>query len=123
MAGRQGLALVKSTAVGTILQLILVAAGHFTPSVARLFAQGGMGISGVAGLLYAVWGGKASAGGAAGGGAVAGGACALIGILISHLLGDVPATIIGVGTAGSAVTGAIGGMLGRVLSAPSSTAH
>ena len=125
MAGRQGqgLALVKSITVGTILQLILVAAGHFTPPVARLLAQGSMGIAGVAGLLYSLWGGKVSAGGAAGGGALAGGASACAAILISHLLGDVPAGVVGVGTAGSAVTGAIGGMLGRVLSAPSPQEH
>ncbi len=123
MAGRQGLALVKSLATGTLLQLILVAAGHFSPLLARILAQGSMGIGGLAGLLYSRWGGKASAGGAAVGGAVAGGASACVAILISHLLGDVPAGVLGVGTSGSTVTGAIGGMLGRVLSAPSPEAH
>src|SRR5512143_3712427 len=103
MAGRQSLALLKSTAVGTILQLVMVVAGHFTPTIANLFAAGGMGISGITGLLYSVWGGKESVGGAAVGGALAGGASALLGIFVSHLMGDVPASLLGVGTAGSAV--------------------
>jgi hypothetical protein len=41
----------------------------------------------------------------------------------SHLLGDVPVALLHVGTAGSVVTGAIGGMVGRVLSTRSEIAH
>ena len=44
-------------------------------------------------------------------GAIAGAACALIGIVISYLLGDVTAAVIAFGTLSSAVTGAIGGWL------------
>ncbi|MEO5902967.1 MAG: hypothetical protein ABIQ55_03035, partial [Gemmatimonadaceae bacterium] len=51
------------------------------------------------------------------GGAIAGGICALIGILISHLLGDVPASLLLLGTVSSIVTGAIGGAIGKVFSA------
>jgi hypothetical protein len=48
---------------------------------------------------------------------VAGGVCAFVGILVSYLLGDVAAAVLGFGTASSAVTGAIGGLVGKVLSA------
>ena len=123
MPGSQSSALLKSTAVGTLLQLIMVVVGHFAPPIAGFFAGGGMAISGITGLLYSVWGGKDSVGGAALGGAAAGGLCAFLGILVSHFMGDVPAAVLGVGTAGSAVTGAIGGMVGRVLSTPSGIAH
>lgn len=108
-------ALVKSTAVGTILQLVMVVAGHYSPAIANQFAAGGMTISGIAGLLFAMWSGQKAVGAAAGGGVVAGGVSAFLGILVSHLLGDVPAAVLGFGTAGSAVTGAIGGVIGKVL--------
>jgi len=123
MRGRQGSALLKSTALGTLLQLLMVVAGHFAPAITGYYAAGGMIISGVIGLLYSVWGGKESVGGAALGGAAAGGLCAFLGILVSHLMGDVPTTVLGVGTAASAVTGAIGGMVGRVVSTPSGIVH
>jgi len=123
MPGRQSTALLKSTALGTLLQLIMIVLGHFAPTIAGLYAEGGMAIAGVTGLLYSIWGGKDSLGGAALGGAVAGGLSAFVGILASHFMGDVPVTLLSVGTAGSAVTGAIGGMVGRVLSTPSGIAR
>ncbi|HUR93474.1 MAG TPA: hypothetical protein VMY76_02750 [Gemmatimonadales bacterium] len=109
--------IVTPTLIGTGLQLLMVVAGHYSPAVAQLFAAGGMGISGLAGVLASLAGRPASLGSAAGRGAVAGGVCAFVGILVSYLLGDVPAQILGMGTAGSAVTGAIGGALGKVFSA------
>lgn len=123
MPGRQSTALLKSTALGTLLQLIMVVLGHFAPGIAGLFAEGAMAIAGVTGLLYSIWGGKDSLGGAALGGATAGGVSAFLGILASHLMGDVPVALLHVGTAGSVVTGAIGGMVGRVLSSRSGIAH
>ena len=42
-------ALVKSIVVGTILQLVMVIAGHYSPAIAGQFAAGGMTISGIAG--------------------------------------------------------------------------
>jgi len=74
----------------------------------NVFAIGGMAISLVAGVLYAR-AARVARGPAALNGAIAGGACALIGIAISYLFGDVPAAVLGFGTASSAVTGAIGG--------------
>ena len=74
-----------------------------------------MGISLLAGLAYARWAPRASASAAAVGGLVAGAVCAFIGILVSYLLGDVPASLLALGTVSSAVTGALGGWIGRML--------
>lgn len=112
-------ALLRATALGTLLQTAMVLAGHSVPAVAQLFAVLGMTLSLVAGVAYALWaraGGQRTAGRwAAAGGAIAGGACGLIGIAISFALGDVPAPVLGFGTAASAVTGALGGVAGAVL--------
>lgn len=109
--------IVTPTLIGTGLQLLMVIAGHFSPAIAQLFPVGGTAISGVAGVLAALSGRPASLGSAAGQGAVAGGVCAFVGILVSYLLGDVPATVLAMGTAFSAIAGAIGGVIGKVLSA------
>jgi hypothetical protein len=71
-------------------------------------------VSALAGLIYArlIGGGF---GDAAVGGAIAGAVCAIIGIAASVALGDTAATILMFGTTGSAVTGAIGGLLGRAI--------
>ena len=105
------------TLIGTGLQLAMVVAGHLSPAVAQLFAPGGMTISALAGALVALVSRPASLGSAAGRGAAAGGISAFVGILVSYFLGDVPAAVLGFGTASSAVTGAIGGLVGKVLSA------
>jgi hypothetical protein len=104
--------LARATAIGTAAQIAMVVAGHFVPAVAGLFAIGGMGISAVAGWA-AMKGQAASLAAAAGQGAVAGGVSAAIGIAVSVALGDVPASLLAVGTAGSALTGLIGGVIGR----------
>jgi hypothetical protein len=106
-------ALVVATAAGTVLQLAMVIAGHSNKSIAALFAVLGVSISLVAGVLYAVRAKGGSASSLAAGGLVAGALCALIGIIVSFLLGDVPAFVLLVGTGSSAVTGAIGGVVGR----------
>jgi hypothetical protein len=106
-------ALRLSIIVGTVLQLVMVIAGHFIPIIAQGFAIGGMAISAIAGLLYArhragAWGWQIL------GAAIAGAVCALIGVVVSFWLGDVSAIILIIGTTSSAVTGAIGGVLGQV---------
>jgi hypothetical protein len=103
----------RSTIVGTVLQLVMVIAGHFVPWVRdNVFMFGGMLISGVAGLLYARDVALGYVRGAAGG-AIAGGLCALIGIGLSVLLGDTPSFVLGLGTAISVLTGAVGGLWGQ----------
>jgi hypothetical protein len=102
-----------ATLAGTILQLAMVIAGHFIPAVAAAFAAGGMGISLVAGLLYGR--GTGAWAGALVGGALAGGLCALIGIAVSVLLGDVPLFVLAFGTVSSAVTGLVGGAIGKLV--------
>jgi hypothetical protein len=103
--------------LGTVLQVAMVLAGHSNASIAGLFAVGGMSISLIAGLGYAMWGGArgGSAGSFALGGLIAGGLCALIGIFVSYMLGDVPMSLLALGTISSAITGAVGGSAGRFL--------
>ncbi len=108
-------ALVLATVIGTVLQVVMVVAGHSNKSIANLFAVGGMGFSLIAGLLYAILAKGGSTASLALGGLLAGAICAFIGILISHLLGDVPVSLLLLGTVSSAVTGAIGGWIGKFV--------
>jgi hypothetical protein len=109
-------ALIVATLIGTVLQVAMVVAGHSNKSIASMFAVGGMGLSLVAGLIYAWMSKSPSMGSLAAGGALAGGICALIGIFVSHIMGDVPASLLLLGTVSSVVTGAIGGAIGKIFS-------
>jgi hypothetical protein len=113
-----GRALFRAALIGAVLQLAMAVMGHYDPRVASLFAVMGMFLSLVAGFLFGRWSGALRRGGSAAGGAVAGAACALIGILESFYLGDVPRWVIAFGTVSSAVTGAIGGFLGKLTVEP-----
>ncbi len=104
--------LTRATLIGTLAQVAMVVTGHYIPAVANMFAFGGMGISALAGW-GALRGRTASMGTAAGGGALAGALSGALGIGVSVLLGDVPASLLGFGTISSAVTGLIGGLIGR----------
>ena len=116
MLNRRALAL--ATILGTVLQLAMVVSGHSNTSIANLFAAGGMAISLLAGVAYVFIARNGTAPSSpVVGGLVAGGLCAFIGILVSYLLGDVPALVMTFGTASSAVTGALGGWLGKLLRA------
>src|ERR1700744_4241875 len=107
--------LLVATAVGLILQLIMVVVGHYVPAIREKgFAIGGMFFSLVAAILYARMA-QAGWGGALGGGAIAGGVCAILGIAVSVALEDVPAQILLLGTAASVVTGLIGGAIGKLI--------
>ncbi len=108
-------ALAIATLVGTVLQVAMVVLGHSDKSIASLFAVGGMGISLLAGAVYTWKARDQSASGLALGGSVAGGACAFVGILVSYLYGDVHPSLLLLGTGSSAVTGALGGWLGRFI--------
>ena len=106
--------LIIASLVGTLLQVAMVVAGHANPAVKSLFAVGGMGLSLVAGVLYARLARTTAKGSASVGGLAAGAICAFLGILVSYLLGDVPASLLALGTVSSAVTGTIGGLLGAL---------
>ena len=108
--------LIKSTAIATVVQLIMVIAGHSMPAVANNFAVGGTTISALAGVLFALMARGSNTGTAAGGGLIAGGLSALIGILVSHFLGDVPVSTIGIGTGASVVAGGLGALIGKLAS-------
>ena len=108
-------ALILATVLGTVLQVAMVVAGHTNKSIAGLFAVGGMGFSLIAGLAYAMWARGSSTASLAIGGLAAGALCAFIGIFVSYCLGDVPASLLALGTLSSAVTGALGGWLGKFL--------
>ncbi len=110
-------ALTISLVIATILQVAMVVAGHFSPAVAGLFAFGGMGFSLVGGVIYALLA-KPGWKEAIGMGALVGGLSGLIGIAISHLLGDVPASLLLLGTVSSAATGFIGAAVTRIFVKP-----
>jgi hypothetical protein len=104
--------LIVATLIGSILQVAMVVAGHWLPAVRDGFMFGGLGLSLAAGAIY-VLGGRSSWGSAAAGGAIAGAVSAFAGIAVSCLLGDVAASLLLLGTSGSAVTGLIGGLIAR----------
>ncbi len=106
--------MIKWIGIGVVLQIAMVLVGHRVTAVAGLFGPMGVAISLVVGLL---WARSASRGyrSGAGGGALVGGVSALVGIVVSLLLGDVTAAILGFGTASSAVTGLVGGLIGHRL--------
>jgi len=108
-------ALVIASLIGTVLQTAMVVAGHSNRSIAKLFAVGGMSLSLIAGVIYAVLARGGTTGSAIVGGVLAGAICALIGIAVSYFLKDVPASLLALGTLSSAVSGAIGGWLGSVF--------
>jgi hypothetical protein len=124
MLARRALAVASAT--GTVLQIAMVVAGHSNESVKGLFAVGGMGISLAAGVLYVLLAPKSVDYSPALGGLIVGADCAFIGIGVSCALGDVPASLLVLGTLSSAVTGAIGGFVTSKLmpsasKAPSTT--
>ena len=114
--------LVIASLVGTLLQVAMVVAGHSSPAIKGLFAVGGMGLSLVAGVLYARLARPTTKSSASIGGLAAGAICAFLGILVSYLLGDVPASLLALGTLSSAVTGAIGGVIGSLSLGRAATA-
>jgi hypothetical protein len=77
-----------------------------------------MSISLVAGVLYARLAARVTRGNAVVGGLLAGALCAFLGIAVSYALGDVPMSLLALGTISSAVTGALGGFLGTLGGAP-----
>ena len=108
-------ALLVASVIGTVLQTAMVVAGHTNKSIANLFAVGGMSLSLIAGVIYAILARGSTTGSVVVGGVLAGAICALIGIAVSYFLKDVPASLLALGTLSSAVTGAVGGWLGSLF--------
>lgn len=97
--------------IGTALQLAMVISGHFVQAIANQFAMIGTAIP----LVIGVWYGIVSAGSfgaAAGVGLLIGAVPALIGVIPSYLMGDVPLGTIWFATVVSGVTALIGAVLG-----------
>ena len=109
-------AVVTYTVIGTVMQVAMVVIGHYNIFVKEnVFAIGGMMISLISGLLFS----KAAArcaGSALRGGALVGGACAVLGVLVSMILGDVPPITLAIAAVSSSITGLIGGLIGYKLS-------
>lgn len=109
-------ALVTYTVIGTIMQIAMVVIGHFNEFVKNnVFAIGGMAISLLAGFLFA----RAAAhctGSAIRGGAIVGGVCAVLGVLVSMLLGDTEPMVLAIAAISSSITGLIGGVIGYKMS-------
>ena len=110
-------ALTNASAVGTVLQVAMVLIGHSQAPVKDLFAVGGMTISLLAGVAY-VLSTRAESASPTLGGLLAGAICAFIGIGVSYALGDVPASLLALGTLSSAVTGAVGGWITSKVARP-----
>jgi hypothetical protein len=108
--------LVVATAIGTVLQLVMVSIGHTNPGVASLFAPIGIGISFVAGVLYAVLSTEVILRDNVVGGLIAGAVCGFIGIAVSLAMHDVAAAVLIYGTLTSGIGGAVGGGVGRLFS-------
>jgi hypothetical protein len=96
-----------ATLVGIALQLAMVLVGHVDPAVRALWGLLGTSISLVVGI-WAAWRGLTSLGAAVTWGAIAGGVGAFIGIALAVTLGDVPASLLLLGTVGSTVAGVVG---------------
>jgi len=98
-----------------IAGLIMTVAGHYVAFVRDdVFAIGGMLISLVAGFIYVRiargdWRDSLI------GGAASGALGSLLAIAVSVILGDVPPSILLIGTTASLVTGLIGGAIGRLI--------
>ena len=104
--------MLPATAIGTVLQVLMVVVGHFSPALqeAGLFPIGGTLIGALTGWLA----GRATqgpTGAKAGNGAAAGGVAGALGSLVSTALGDVPLGNIAIAGGSTLITGAIGGAL------------
>ncbi len=106
--------LLRATLIGAVLQLLMVIYGHYNAGVVRWFAALGMALALLAGFIFGRFSGLAGRVGATAGGAVAGAVCAAVAVVEAFSLGDVPAWVLGFAPASSAVTGALGGLLGRL---------
>ena len=104
----------RALMVGVILELLLVAMGHYRPSFKPTFELFGcMLISGVAGLLYARDLARGYGAGALGGTAI-GAMCGIVAVASANFLGDRPDLFIPYGVLVATLTGCIGGLFGQM---------
>ncbi|HEY3778460.1 MAG TPA: hypothetical protein VGL35_10425 [Rhizomicrobium sp.] len=97
-----------------MLQVVIVLLAHFSAWIeAHAFLFAGMMISATVGYLYALEVARGYARGAYGG-AIAGGACAVIGIALAVVLGDMTGRIFVIRDLISVLTGAVGGIYGQL---------
>ena len=101
----------RGTAIGTVLQVVMVVIGHYLPleHQAWWFPAIGTLLGGVTGWLAG--NGPVAMGARAGNGAVAGGVAGVLGSLVSTALGDAPLSNIAIAGGSTLVTGAIGAVL------------
>ncbi len=104
----------RAMIVGVVLELLLVAMGHFRPRFKPTFELFGcMMIAGVAGLLYARDLARGYGAGVLGGAAI-GAVCGLVAVGSAFLLGDRPDLFIPYGVMVSTLTGIVGGLFGQM---------
>ena len=110
-------ATVRAIGIGTVLQTIMVVAGHFMSPAQQgvLFPVVGTLIGLITGWLAGAGAPGVSLGATAGSGAIAGGVAGALGSLVSTALGDVPLANIVIAGGSTLVTGAIGAVLSRAL--------
>jgi len=103
----------RALLVGLILELLLVAMGHYRPRFRPTFELFGCMIAGVAGLLYARDLARGFGAGALGGAAI-GAMCGIVAVACASLLGDRPDLYIPWGVLVATLTGGIGGLFGQM---------
>ncbi len=120
--------LVKSTAIGAVMQLVMVMIGKLVPAIGAMpnfYAICGTVIAAITGALVARGAPGASAGTTATNGAIAGGGSSVIGGLLAVATGQWPEfqvlQLLFPAISG-AIAGGVGGMLTRMLAAKASAA-
>lgn len=104
----------RAILVGVLLELGVVAMGHYRPAFRPTFELFGcMLIAGVAGLLYARDLARGYGAGALGG-VVVGAVCGLVAVATANWLGDRPDRYIPYGVMVCALCGAVGGLFGQL---------
>jgi hypothetical protein len=104
----------KLIAVGGTLGIVLSVAAHLSSSVHNVSGPAGALVAFIFGLIYgAISSGPTTR--VALGGALTGAGSAFVGILTGFLLHDQPGMLLGAGSIGGAVAGAIAALAGRFI--------